>query len=486
MNWRIFRGIPKTAYLMLPIMALAFYIAFIPHQGYPYLVHIDEWVHLANSQAMLQSGNAIFSSPFTEQLTASSIPGLEAGFHLFWGVFHQISGISWLAIYRYFPGVIFIITVLSVYVLAQRHGFGWEAALLTCLIPTTVGILGPGFLVPIALGLLFIPLSLFIAFNFQNWWSYLIIFIFTSFLLSIHAPSAIIVTIILFPYILLNLRSNFKHSLGITLAVLVPFLAPFPWIFDLLLPTAKSLLVQQPLPSYVDFPKIVQAYGYVPIAIGLLGTLLLALKGGKNSFGLILGLLALLVILMTFFTFHYGVSIIYERGLTFMMLMMSIIAGAGLAGVRSFSFPEKLPAWLQKPFLARYTGIFLCVVLVGVTLGIAIPDRQDIPYYHMIDDKDYQAFVWIDENLDENYDKVLLDPWKATAFTAITGRSIYTRIHAFPTPIDEEVYDFLEGGCQDTAFLRENGISVIYTEEECRNPDLTEVRENIYLLKTGA
>ena len=66
MNWRIFRGIPKTVYLMLPIMALAFYIAFIPHQGYPYLVHIDEWVHLANSQAMLQSGNAIFSGPFPE------------------------------------------------------------------------------------------------------------------------------------------------------------------------------------------------------------------------------------------------------------------------------------------------------------------------------------------------------------------------------------------------------------------------------------
>jgi len=486
MNWRIFRGIPKTAYLMLPIMALAFYTAFIPHQGYPYPVHIDEWVHLANSQAMLQSGNAIFSGPFPEQLIASPDPNLEAGFHLFWGVFHQISGLSWLTIFRYFPGVIFMITVLSVYILAQRQGFGWEAALLTCLIPTTVGILGPGFLVPIALGLLFIPLSLFIAFNFQSWWSYLIIFIFTCFLLSIHAPSAICVAIILFPYILLNLRGNFKHSLWITLAVVIPFLAPFPWIFAMLLPTAKSLLAQQPLPSYVDFPKIVQAYGYVPIGICLLGTLLLALKGGKGNFGLILGLLALTVMLMTFFTFHYGVSIMYERGLIFMMLMMSIVAGAGLAGVRSLTLPAKLPAWLKKPIIVKYTGIFLCVALVGVTLGITIPDRHNIPYYYMINEKDYHAFVWIDENIDEGYEKVLLDPWKATAFAAITGRSILTRIHAYPTPIDEEVYKFLEGGCRDTAFLRENGISVIYTEEACRNPDLTEVRENIYLLKSDS
>jgi hypothetical protein len=40
----------------------------------------------------------------------------------------------------------------------------------------------------------------------------------------------------------------------------------------------------------------------------------------------------------------------------------------------------------------------------------------------MIDSEDYQSFVWIKDNLDENYDEGILDPWKATAFTAITGR----------------------------------------------------------------
>ncbi len=485
MNWRVFRKVPKSAFLMLPVMAFAFYTVFIPHQGYPYPVHIDEWVHLAYSKAMLQSGDAIFISPFPGQLTASPTPHLEAGFHLFWGVFHQVSGISWLTIYKYFPGVIFIITVLSVYVLAQRRGFGWEAAFFTCLIPTTVGILGPGFMVPVALGLPFIPLSLFLAFNLRNWWSYLALFVFTCFLLSIHAPSAICVVLVLFPYILLNLRGNFKHSLGITLAVVIPFLAPFPWIFDLLLPTARSLLIQQPLPAYVDFPKIVQAYGYIPIAICLLGTFLLALKGGKENYGLALGLLALLVMLVSFFSFHYGVPIVYERGLMFMMLMVSIVAGAGLAGVKNLYLPARLSTWLKKPFPARYAGAFLCLVLVSVTLVIAIPDRQDIAYYHMIDEEDYRTFVWIDENLDESYEKAILDPWKATAFTAITLRGIYTRIHAFPTAVDEEAYEFLDDGCRDTDFLRENGISIVYTRGECRNPDLTRVRENVYLLKNG-
>ena len=471
---------------MLPIMALAFYIAFIPHQSYPYPVHIDEWVHLALSKAMLQSGSTTLIDPFFGQSARGLSSNLEAGFHLFWGVFHQISGISWMTIFRYFPGIIFIITVLSVYVLGQRQGYGWEAALFTCLITTTVGIMGPAFLVPVALGLLFISLALFVAFNFRSGWSYLVLFVFTSFLLSIHAPSAIGIVIVLVPYILLNLKGNFKHSLGITLAVVIPFLAPFPWIFSMLLPTAKSLLTPQPLPTYIDFPRIIKTYGYLPILLCLLGTFLLAIRGGKKDYSLILGLLALLVMVGTFFTFHYGLHIMYTRGLMYMMLMVSIIAGAGLAGVKNLSLPAKLSALLRvPPIITQNVGKFLCLVLIGVTLAVGIPDRQDTSYYHMIDEGDYEAFVWIEENVDKDYKKAILDPWKATAFSAITGRNIYTRIHAFPKPSDEEAYKFLDGGCSDTAFLRAKGISIIYTRGECRNPDLTEVRENVYLLKKG-
>ncbi|MBI3930840.1 MAG: hypothetical protein HY325_02345, partial [Chloroflexi bacterium] len=199
------RSLLKFDYLMLlPVLGLAFYIAFIPHLNYPYAIHVDEWVHITRSNMLMEAGSVNFPGVFS----------LEVGFHLFWGVFQTISGLSWMDIYRYFPGVIFIITVLSVYILAQREGFGWEAAFFTALIPSTVGIMGPAFLVPVAMGLLFTPLYLFLTFNFRTLWSYLLIFIFTAFLLSIHAPSAISPIIVLVPYILLNLKGNFKHSLG--------------------------------------------------------------------------------------------------------------------------------------------------------------------------------------------------------------------------------------------------------------------------------
>ncbi|MFC1912162.1 hypothetical protein ACFLXG_03300 [Chloroflexota bacterium] len=482
MNLSIWKKL-GSAYLLLPIIALAFYITFIPHQGYAYPVHIDEWVHLAFSEAILETGSTTFTDPFLGQsVIGFGSPHLEAGYHLFWGIFHQISGISWLTIFRYFPGVIFIITILSVYILGQRQGFGWEAAFFTSLILTTVGIMGPAFLVPVAMGLLFIPLSLFIAYNFKGLRAYIVLFIFTCFLLTIHAPSAICSVLIIFPYVILNLKGNFKHSLGVALSVLIPFLAPFPWIFKMLLPTARELFTQQPLPTYVDFPTMVQAYGYVPIAICLLGTFLLVIKASKRNLGLILGFLTLLLMLTTFYTFHYGISIMYERGLMFMMLMVGIVAGAGLAGVKNLNLPVKFVNLLKKPLLTRHVGKLLCLVLVTVTLVIGIPYRQDIPYYYMIGDEDYQVFAWIDQNVAKEYEKAILDPWKATAFTAVTGRSVYSRIHAYPKASDEEAYQFLGDGSSNTTFLRENGISIVYTDIEVNNPELTEIRENVYLL----
>ncbi len=482
MNLHDITKMTKFDYLtLLPIMALAFCIAFIPHQSYPYLVHIDDWVHLAYSKAMLSAGSTTFVDPFLGQATLSLSSNLEAGFQLFWGVFHQISGISWLAIFRYFPSIVFMMTVLSVYI-AHRQGFGWEAALFTCLIPTTVSILGPAFLVPVAMGLLFMPLSIFLALNFRNVWSYLVVFIFTCFLLSIHAPSAICVVIVLVPYILLNLKGNFKHSLGLTLALAIPFLAPFHWIFDLLLPTARTLFVTHSMLN-VDILQIITAYGYLPILFCLLGIFVLALRGGKENYGLTLGLLAMLLMLATFFIFRYGVPIVVARGLMFMMLIMSVVAGAGLMWVKNLSLPRKIGIRLRAPLITQNIGKILCVALVGLTLVICIPTRQNISYYHLIGKQDYEAFVYIRDEVSNNYEKAILDPWQATAFTAITGKNIYTRIHMGSSAKSNKAYAFLKDGCRDTAFLRKNGISIVYAQKACHNPDLTEVRDNVYLLK---
>ena len=471
--------------LLLPVMALAFYIAFIPHVNYPYPVHIDEWVHLAHSEAMLSAGSTAYTDPFLGQgIVGLSNPLHEVGFHILWGVFQRLSGLSWMDIFRYFPGIVFMLTALSVYIMGRREGFGWEAAFFACLVPTTVGIMGPAFLVPVAMGLLFVPLVIFLAFNLRSAWSYLAVFILTCSLLSIHIPSATWLVIILAPYILLNLKGNWRHSLGLGLALIIPFLVPFPGISNALLPNLKALLTLQPLETYIDYPLLIRTYGYLPVGCCLLGTLVLALKGGRKYYGLVLGLLVMLLLLAIRYTFLYGVHMIYGRGLMFLMLMMGIVAGAGLMWVKKIRLPERLRERLRIPRpVGENTGRVLCLALVVITLVICIPARQHIPYYHMIDRYDYEAFSWIGENVSDDYGKALLDPWKATAFCALTEKKVFTRIHAYPKPRDNKAYAFLNSGCVDTAFLKDNGISIVYTRGSCDNPDLTPVREGVYLLK---
>ncbi|MFC1962379.1 hypothetical protein ACFLWB_00015 [Chloroflexota bacterium] len=473
--------------MLIPILALAFYIAFIPHRSYPYLVHIDEWIHMAYSEAILQAQDTTYTEPFTGRGTKNIVTNLELSFQLFWGIFHQISGLSWIAIFRYFPSIIFMITVLSAFVFGRREGFGWEAALFTCLIPTGVGIMGPAFLVPVAMGLLFIPLSLFIIFNFRTWQSYLVIFAFISFVIAIHPPSALLLILILSPFILLNLKDNLKLSLGLALALAFPFLVTLPWIArsGAVKNVINSIFTPQPLPQFIDLPWITRDYGYLPILFALLGTFLLSMKGGKKNYGLILGLLALLLMLTTFYAFHYGSDIMYLRGLPFMMLMTGLVASAGLMGIRRLEPLTMLGIKIKAPLIAQIVGISLSLALVGFTLSIAIPNRQSRPYYHMIEQEDYEAFIWIRENIDESYYKAILDPWKATAFTAVTSKYVYTRTHVAPTTTDTGTLEFLSDGCTDTDFLRKNDISIVYSPEACNNPDLAEVRENIYLLKNG-
>lgn len=483
MSQKNYQKVLKSDYIKLfPIMGLAFYIAFIPHSNYPYPVHIDEWFHMAFANEIIgQAGVSGLSNPFSggEPLWNQFF---ELGFHVFFAVFRMISGISWLEIIRYFPSIIFMITVLSSYILARRLGFGWEAALFTCLVPTTVGILGPAFLVPVAIGLLFIPLCIFLAYNFRTFWSYVVLFIFTVFLASMHAATAVGIIILLVPFILLNLKGNFKHSLGITLALAIPFMAIFPWVFDMLLSQLKALFTPSPVTWYVDIPRVIVTYGYIPILLCLLGTFLLALMGGKKNYGLILGLLFLLATLAIYFSLHYGQPSLYERGLGYMMLVASIVAGAGLMGVKNLRLPSEFSDRLRLPLITRNVGAVLCLVLIGLTLAISIPERQDTPYYHMISQEDYEAFTWIRNNVSDDYDKAILNPWEATAFTAVTGKKTYSRTHTFTTERDIKAQGFLIGGCSDTAFMIENGISLVYSEFPCNNTDLVEVRENVYLL----
>jgi hypothetical protein len=403
---------------------------------------------------------------------------------LLWANFQQVTSISWLTIFRFFPGVIFLFTILSVYILTRRAGCGLEAAFFTSLIPTNVTMLGPSFLVPVALGMMFLPLFLFLVFNHRVMASYIIIFIFVSFLLLMHPPTAMILAIVLLFFVVFNIAKNLIHSLAITAVIAIPFIAIFPQVAQMTPGITKFVAGAVSLPPYLPYlPQLFHLWGYLPTFFFVLGVFWLGKRGGPQDYALILTCLFFLLHNSIFAIWHLGFQIVYHRSPIYLMLLMSIIGGYGLWRLRNLSLSGKLTAKLKVRPLSRYTlRIILVSIIIALSLVQTVIAQSRTPFYHVIDEEDYHAFVWIGENLADSYQKAILDPWKATAFMALARREVYTRIQHAPGEADFRAYEFLRTGCTDTDFLEDNGISIVYSRDEVHNSELIRAGKNIYIL----
>jgi len=459
----------KTLLLIL-ILLLAFLAAFVPHIGYAYPVHLDEWLHLAYANAVIDTGTLTFPEPVTGTKTSGPGSNLEMAYHLLLASLQQVSGIDWLVLFRFGPSLVFMLTVLAVYVLCRKEGYGLEAAFFTCLIPTTIGLMGPAFMVPVALGLAFIPLSLFLVFRVKSWPAYLLIFFISCLLWLLHPPTAAVLYIVIAPYILLSLKGNWRRSGGLAATLLAPLLISLPWMWSKLLPALGELQVSQPLPSHVDIPALLWLFGLLPLILCFIGIIYLSRKGGRQNYELILGLALLLITGLVLLWFQYGMYVLYLRGLHAALLLMGILAGAGLLWVRSIKPPA---------------GSLLCAAAVVAVLATAVPARMDIPYYHMIDEDDYSAFVWIGNNCGADDGHVLVDPWPASAFTALSGRTVYSQITGGPSIADAMVQRFLKSGCAGSSFLYENKVTLLYSRLPCGNAELNRIRDNVYCVAYG-
>jgi len=468
-------------FILILIIVLGIYIAWIPRQISILPVHLDEWFGMACAKQILIQGDAADlidpfygGQPWLFQFT-------ERGFHLLLGVLQKITGMDWLSIFRYVPSVIFVMTILATYIMGKRLSLGLESAFFVCLLPTTIGILGPAFLVPVATVLLFIPLSLFILHNTDNRKGSIVLALFICLLLSFHAYTAIAVVVICFPFLLFNAKENWKSSVRFGLALLLPFLISYPFASQYVNQILTRLVNPHEISIYIDFPWLVDSLGFIPLGLCLAGVFSIGIKPDRGSLGLVSSFIILLMLLVLYFQFHYGITGLYERGLLYVLLMASIITGAGLAALRkielNISFFTRIPRRIIQYGQITLIGILIILVIITV-----IPQRQSTPYYQMIDESDYKAFCWIGENYGGQDIKALIDPWKGTAFTAVTGLRVTSRIIIAPAKIDYDIYNFLNNECLNTAFLVDNDVDLVYTRQSCTNPDLVKVHEGVYLV----
>jgi hypothetical protein len=472
----------KNEYFLLTlILCLGFFLASIPRQTDRYAIHLDEWQVMAFSNELLDHGTLNGLIDPTSGAPPSWNQVGEVGTHIFAGSFQRISGITWLEEFRYLPGLLFSATILSVYVLGRRFGFGYQAALLACLVPTTVGLLGPGFLVPVSLALLFTPAILFVVFWLRSKWSLPLIVLLLGAQIVVHPPTAVCTILVLIPFMILAFKSDTWRILGIILTIIFPLVATLPLTYRYILPNLQTITEFKTLNLAVDLPRLIPLLGYVPILLAIIGTFVLSWRGKKAEYTLVFGLAILLTMHVSYYIFHRGLEIVFYRGFVTTFLIIAIVAGAGLQTVM-----DKLSgiACAIRKIESNDLKPYLGAVIVIVVVGLAIPARQSLSYYSMIDNADYRIFGWIGVEVNPgNGEKAVLDPWKGISFVSIAHRPVFSYLGGWPTAGDAAAYEFLRGGCSDSNFIDENKISLIYTLGECNNLLFNEVTNRTFLLR---
>ena len=68
------------AIVLCGILSLSIYMAMLPRLGYPFPLHVDEWIHLSWMQWLLDSGRATFPDPYAggrQVLSGNMEPGYQ-------------------------------------------------------------------------------------------------------------------------------------------------------------------------------------------------------------------------------------------------------------------------------------------------------------------------------------------------------------------------------------------------------------------------
>ncbi|RLF39752.1 MAG: hypothetical protein DRN12_06525 [Thermoplasmata archaeon] len=468
----VFKDVRKEWLLLIPLVILASLLTFYPHQNYPYPLHVDEWFHIAEAKQIALGSNIDWYTGKNFSL------GMERAWHLTLALiylFFKPSIQQWI----YLPIILHVTSILLVFYLVYKLYGRIEAlvsSLLIALLPSNVTMGGPVFIMPVNLSLIFIPLALIFAFEFisiKKLYNYILLFIVTTFLLYAHPPTAFVLLLILTIYLILQIVSQEEKSkIFYLLAVIV---------FSILasLPNYLSFLQEEGMGNikfdfWVYLEGVPLLYGIIPSLFFIVGVYVIAKSKDRRSWTLVLTSFVLLLNILFFMETGLTYILPYQRTFIPFLLIMSIIAGRGYSKLIE----------VDKP--TRKTGFILLIVLLVVTTCISVDRNFHESYYHIIDDEDYRNFLWIKDNTSEDA-IIILDPWKARALPAIAERRVYSVMPFGPDEeqlkLVENTYKFFEDSCNNTTFLLENNITVVYTRTPCINPALFEIKENIYILE---
>jgi hypothetical protein len=468
---------------------------FLPHikENYFLPIHVDEWEHWSYSQAFMKTGSTSFINPYIGE---GIISPQEIGFNIFTSSISWILNVDFTSIFLFFPSILIIFVCLTAFNIGEKteRKFGLLAALFISFIPTTCRFLGPSFFIPITLGILYL---IFLIWLFQQEEKQAIILIpiliFCIFL--IHPPTALAGLILIMVYsLLLIFEKKYQSSFLLIIASLLPigliFLIATRW--DLSLQTVIDGFLGENYILEMGLPKIwinLEQMGIILWGLLIIGVYYSIVNGKTIIRTIFLSIIAFISLIILYDRYGYGMPIMYERSFTYLFLLISLLAGLGLTELTK-TFSKILGKNLKKINVKnmKILHYILPSLLILILISTTIPAHINIPYYHIIDENEFETYSWIKENIKDYYqngfenNKGVVDPFKASPFSAITGLNIISLSMSplYGYEYHDEVELFLNNECKNTKFLQKFGASVI-SSSNCNNNNLTMIYPNVYI-----
>ncbi len=497
---RVFRLLKNEYFILLLVILLSAYTTYRIHLDYRFPVHVDEWKSLAAIQSVGKSGME-YTEPYLQ--TDKITDDLEIGFFLTIALIQKTTRLSGITIFRFGPTILAALNVMLVFFLARRWNAGIETALMYSLIPTSLSLLGPAFLVPATLSSFFLLLALYIIssekFGIKQ---ALILTALITYLAYAYPPAVIVLGFVSMPLLIF-----LKRPTGLAPFIIAAVLS-LPQYLPILSKGTIQALAFDAIPHISD---VMREIGFIPTMLFAIGVFLAFRDDRKELMSLSIGYAILLVVIIIFRNFGHTFLIPPTRAIYYLMILTSLVGGYSLstilrsrknfvlalmiAGVQPIIFNlvkntftsksndliminKLLPLLMitslsglaiehiSKRRINKNIGIIAILFIVIIPLLYSHAER---PYYRVIDETDYKNFMEIEKAYKGGV--VAVDPWRALAFTPITGLPVYSRVPDGPNQFlgarNNELLNFFLGGCLNETFIETNNISIIYPDLPC-------------------
>jgi hypothetical protein len=442
----------KEHVLLIVVILFAIILNSVPRIDYAYPRHVDEFIHFQYANHLSSS-----STLYTGQEYAS----LEAGFHCLLAGLNSI-GISYLFMFRFFSLIITLLLCLGVYIYTKRK-FSTTAALFSVLfiglLSSSSMLLGPGFFVPMAVGMSFLLIALFLIDIDSKLW---IILLAAS--LIIHPPSGIAMLVLINIEFLFKKKDYFKN-LGYQL---IAFLIALPLFLPVFIKEGAGSVSRLSFHRILGYFSILDYLGWIVLLFVFFGIILCLFR---KKYSLILSSLILFLLFSVGYILNLELFIPAPRILMYLFVLFAVFFGVGCNEIVDSGKIKK-----KKMIIA----IVLTASILLFTLPIKI-DSYD-SFTHILQDQDIDSLTWVKENFDEDI-VVLADPIMSLAVTPIAEKRVFAK--SFPTSNKSytssaaDAHYFFRNDCLNEELLEENDLFVVYGI--CDNENLTEIYPKVYL-----